>query len=389
MRTELSALGPDEVEHAERVAGHVAAEIRAAGGWIPFSRFMALALYAPGLGYYAAGAHKLGRGGDFVTAPELSPVFARCLATQCAEVLGALGSDAELLEVGPGSGALAVELLGALSRLGCLPRRYRCLETSPDLRARQQARLAAALPGLEVTLEWLDAPPPPPFTGMILANEVLDALPVDRFRITAGNVESLGVSVLDGRLAWVARPAEAPLREALAAWEIDWPPSYTSEWCPTLAPWLAAIGAGLEAGAMLLIDYGAVRREYYHAARDGGTLTCFHRHREHRDPFLHLGLQDLTAWVDFTAVAEAGLAAGFEIGGFTTQAAFLLANDFEQHLAVLREGAGEAGEVAIVRAARRLVLPTDMGERFKCMALTRGDLPSLRGFSLRDFTATL
>ncbi len=366
----------------------IRARIARAGGWIPFSQFMALALYAPGLGYYAAGAHKLGRGGDFVTAPELSPVFGACLATQCAEVLSACPAG-EILEVGAGSGVLARDVLQALARQGQLPTRYRILETSPDLRERQQALLDPVARELGVPIEWLDQIAEQSFSGVILANEVLDALPVDRFRHGPSGLEAMGVSSEDVGLAWCAKPADQALHTAVTALELDLDLEVTCEYCPSMSAWLSAIAAPLSFGALLLIDYGGARREVYHPSRVDGTLSCFHRHLQHNDPFTRVGLQDMTAWVDFTRVAEAAIEAGLGVVGFTTQAHFLLANDFEGHVAAMHEGARPDDVVDHVRAARRLVLPTEMGERFKCLGLTRGDWSSLRGFKLRDFTHTL
>jgi SAM-dependent MidA family methyltransferase len=388
MSIELQPLSPDEQLHEAKLVALIQARIARAGGWIPFSQFMALALYAPGLGYYAAGAHKLGRGGDFVTAPELSPLFGACLATQCAEVLAAC-SLGEIMEVGAGSGVLARDILQALAGQGCLPARYRILETSPDLRARQQALLLPQARTLGVSIEWLDRIPEDPFSGVMIANEVLDALPVDRFRLGRSGLEAMGVTIGDAGLAWSAVPADESLRAAVAALALDSDVSMTSEYCPGLSAWLSAIAAPLSFGALLFIDYGGARHEVYHPSRIDGTLSCFHRHLQHTDPFTRIGLQDLTAWVDFTRVAEAAIETGLDMGGFTTQAHFLVANDFESHVAALHQSAPSNDVVDPVRAARRLVLPTDMGERFKCLALTRGDWPMLRGFRLRDFTHTL
>lgn len=381
-------LSPDEAAHEVRVVAAVRAELATAGGWLPFDRYMELVLYAPGLGYYAAGAHKLGAGGDFVTAPELSAVFGRCVASQCAEVLESLDGG-EIIEIGAGSGALAEQVLGELASRECLPARYRILETSPDLRQRQQARLAGLPAAAAERVDWLDAVPTSPLHGVVLANEVLDALPVERFRVGPTGIEALGVAWRDGRLAWAARPASAALATAVAAMELALPVGYVSEACLRLGPWLGTITAPLAAGIALILDYGLARRGYYVPARDGGTLACFHRQRRHEDPFVNVGLQDLTAWVDFTRVAEAAVDEGLEIGGFTTQANFLLGTGFEQHLAALRRTLPPEREPLAANAALRLVLPGEMGERFKAIALTRAYAGPLSGFALRDFTATL
>lgn len=384
----LAPLSPDEADHEARVVARIRAELDGAGGWLPFARYMELALYAPGLGYYAAGARKLGAGGDFVTAPELSPVFGRCVASQVGEVLTTLDAG-DVVEIGAGSGALAVELLAELEREGRAPRRYRILETSSDLRERQRQAIGRLPAALAARVAWLERIPDEPFRGVVLANEVLDALPVERFRIGATGVEALGVGLAGDRFAWSARPADAALAAAVAELGVSMAPGYESELCTGLAPWLASVAAPLAAGVVLLIDYGYARAEFYGAARSGGTLACFHRHRRHDDPFVNVGLQDLTAWVDFTRVAEAGLAAGLEVAGFTTQAHFLLANGFERHLAALRATLPAEREPLAAPAALKLVLPSEMGERFKCIALGRDYPAPLAGFALRDFTATL
>ena len=385
---DLVPLSADEAAHEVRVVEAVHAALAAAGGWLSFAAYMDLVLYAPGLGYYAAGAHKLGAGGDFVTAPELSPVFARCLATQCAQVLAGLGGG-EILEIGAGSGALAADVLQALAGSAALPVRYRILETSPDLRARQAARLAALPDGLAGRVEWLDAVPPTPFEGVILANEVLDALPVERVRVLAEGVEELGVAATAAGFALVARPASHELTRAVAELGVALPAGYVSEACLRLGAWLESVTAPLARGAALFIDYGFARRAYYAPDRDGGTFACFHRHRRHEDPFVNVGLQDLTAWVDFTRVAEAALACGLEIGGYTTQANFLLGTGFERHLGAYRATLDAQSEPLVARRAMQLVLPPGMGERFKAVALVRDYDGPLAGFSLRDFTATL
>ena len=386
---DLAPLSDDERAHEARLAADLRAEIAAAGGWISFARFMERVLYAPGLGYYAAGAHKLGAGGDFITAPELSPVFGRCVASQCAEVLASLGGGG-ILELGAGTGSLAVEVLRELERVGVLPERYEILEPSPDLRARQQQAVASLRPALRDRVVWLDRIPVEPFRGVLLANEVLDALPVERFRIAAsGAVESLGVCVAGAGFGWSARPASAELAAAVADLGVVLPTGFVSELALRQGAWLASVTAPLGAGVALFFDYGLRRADYYAADRDGGTLACFHRHRRHDDVFANLGLQDLTAWVDFTRVAEGALDAGLEVAGYTTQAHFLLGTGFESHLAALRAQTDPAREPLCAGAAARLVLPSEMGERFKCIALAREYPGGLAGFRLRDFTAAL
>lgn len=385
----LPALTPEERRHSEALAAAIRAELAAAGGWLSFERFMELALYAPGLGYYSAGSWKLGAGGDFVTAPEASALFGTCLARECAAVLAATGGG--ILELGAGSGALAATLLSALEALGAAPERYAILEVSADLAARQRARLAVLAPHLRERVVWLERLPAAPLTGVILANEVADALPVRRFSVRGGMRCELGVAEdAAGALTSAARPPDAALAAALDALLAErtdaLPEGYTSEVNLRLAPWVATLGDCLGRGVVLLIDYGLPRAHYYHPQRAAGTLRCHFRQRAHDDPYLNLGLQDITAWVDFTRVAEAAADAGLAVSGFATQAAYLLALGLERLVADApdaRERARLAGE------ARRLVMPEEMGEAFKVMALTRGYDAPLAGFALQDLRRLL
>jgi SAM-dependent MidA family methyltransferase len=383
------ALSADEELHMRRVILHLRAEIDQGGGWIDFERYMDIVLYQPGLGYYSAGAEKLGRGGDFTTAPELSPLFGACVAQQCADVLETLGGGS-ILEIGAGSGRLAVDVLARLESLRRLPDRYLILEISADLRARQRRALAERLPHLEHLADWLDAPPAEGFEGIVLANEVLDALPVARFRWQPGGCEELGVA-WDGRFVWAPRPASATMSavvEALAAEGGGWEAGYVSEYCPRLLHWTQAVTAALRAGVAFWFDYGLPRAQYYFPERRDGTLLCHFRHRAHADPFLNPGLEDITAWVDFTLLAEASRVSGCELAGFTTQTYFLagLGVDQEMH----RLARGDASLFArLANQARQLMLPGEMGERFKAMAWSRGIDTPLRGFALKDLRHSL
>jgi SAM-dependent MidA family methyltransferase len=360
-----------------------------AGGRIGFDRYMDLALYAPGLGYYSGPTPKLGASGDFVTAPEVSPLFARCLARQCRQVLMALGGGA-ILEAGPGSGAMAAGLLATLRDMACLPERYLLLEVSPDLRERQRWLLQARLPELMARIEWIDAPPPGGLRGLVLANELLDALPVHRVEHGAGGWLEWLVVWRDGGVAWEAGPpASAELERALERMAAgrELPGGYRTELGLAQPVWVREMGRCLHAGALLVIDYGYPRHELYHPQRGRGTLVCHYRHRAHDDPLLWPGLQDITAHLDFTALAEAGADAGLDLAGFTTQAQFLLALGLTDDLA--RAAADPAAYVALAAQVKRLTLPGEMGESFKVLALTRGlDLP-LAGFALHDGRARL
>ncbi len=383
----LPPLSPAEAAHSTRVADHLRSLVAAAGGWLPFPRFMDAALYAPGLGYYMAGQARFGAGGDFVTAPEISPLFARCLAKQVAELL-ARTRGGDVVEYGAGSGVLAAGLLQALAGLDALPRRYRIVEISGPLRAEQQTRIAA-LPDLAARVEWLDGPPAAAWQGVALANEVVDAMPVERFRVAAAGCQAIGVIASAEEFGWQPRPADAVLARAVAGLGLALPVGYESEWRPMLPAWISAATETLRRGTLLLIDYGLPRSQYYHPSRDGGTLCAFYRHRRVDDVFARPGLQDLTAWVDFTAVAEAAAAAGLEVAGFATQAHFLAALGIDRELAAALEGASTRDALALSQGASMLLLPGEMGERFKVMALTRGIDATLSGFAFRDLSASL
>jgi SAM-dependent MidA family methyltransferase len=383
-------LNDAQSRHLERMHEHLLQQI-APAGWLSFERFMDIALYAPGLGYYSAGAHKLGAGGDFTTAPEISHLFGACVARQCAEVLGALGGG-DILEIGAGSGRLAADVLLRLESLGALPDRYRILDLSADLRERQRRYLAECLPArLAQRVHWLDQPPAEPFDGLILANEVLDALPVVRFRWYAERVEELGVVIEGGRLAWGARPASPAAAEAcrrLAKAGGAWDDGYVSEYCPRLTAWTQSVTRSLRHGAALWFDYGLPRSQYYLPERHEGTLLCHFRQRAHGDPLLYPGLQDITAWVDYTSLAEASRAAGFTLAGFTTQSYFLAGSRIDAEMQIMA-GGDDARFARLANEARQLMLPGEMGERFKAMAWQRGiDLP-LAGFALQDLRHTL
>ncbi|HEX7081073.1 MAG TPA: SAM-dependent methyltransferase [Gammaproteobacteria bacterium] len=369
---------PAALERSRTLAALIRDEIAAEGGWIGFDRYMERALYAPGLGYYSAGAAKLGRGGDFVTAPELSDALGRAIAAALGPLLAAM-AEPVILELGAGTGRLAAQILDALERRGSGPVAYRILETSAELRSRQQ-RLLAGRPGVA----WLDRLPEQPFDGLIVANEVADALPVACFVKRRGRIVPVGVSAPNGALGWAEGPEQPALTEAVGALEVrlgaPLPEHYRSEIRPVLPPWITALGGTLRRGAMLLVDYGYTRREYYDPARSRGTLICHYRHRALDDPFVYPGLQDITAWVDFSACADAARAAGLEVAGYTTQAQLLIG---ALGADLLPADAGPA-ELA---ALKTLVLPGEMGERFKALLLGKGlDGAGLPG---RDFRSRL
>jgi len=379
----LPPLDPTALAHGRRVAAHLHDLIARAGGWLPFEQWMDAALYAPCLGYYAAGSAKLAEGGatpegDFVTAPELTPLFGRALATQVAHVLRAAGSN-RVLEFGAGTGALAESVLQALDEMG-IAARYAIVEVSADLRARQARRLAAC--GDRVA--WLDALPEA-FDGCVLANEVLDAMPVRLFRWDeAGRLCERGVvSQHAGAFAWQDRPAPPDLAAALAE-RMPALPGYASEINLRAEAWVRAMGGWLRRGAALLIDYGFPRAEYYHPQRAGGTLMCHLRHHAHGDPLVLPGLQDVTAHVDFTAMADAALAGGLDVLGYTSQARFLVEAGLPALLARQMEGADAAAQARAVAPVQKLLSEAEMGELFKVLAVGRGLDGPLPAFARGD-----
>lgn len=375
MHADLPEPDADARAHSDRLAALIRGEIAAGGGALDFARYMELALYAPGLGYYSAGAAKFGAHGDFITAPELGFVFARCLARALAPTLRETRGD--VLELGPGSGALAAELLLELERLDALPGRYRLLERSADLRERQRALLRQRCPHLEKLTEWLDAPPAQRWRGVLVANEVADALPVRLFTLRADGIYAGAVGAdSGGRLIEREIPADASLADAVLhalGNRLDrLPRPYKSEVCPLLAPWFAEITRSLEQGGAWFIDYGYARDEYYAPERREGTLRCHYRHRAHNDPLLWPGLQDITAWVDFDALADAAAAAGLERAGNTTQARFLVEHDLDAVFTeAYAQAPDEAAKYRLAQEVKRLTLPGEMGERFHVLEFRR------------------
>lgn len=373
---------PDAVAaaHSAQLAEVIAREIVAADGWIGFDRYMTLALYTPGLGYYAAGARKLGdsaTGGDFVTAPEISPLFAQALAAQAAQLIRCGAVAPHIVEFGAGSGTLAHDLLTALQAMDVPITRYAIVEVSADLRDRQRARLAAQ-PGVA----WLDAPPAG-FDGVVIANEVLDVMPVRLFVTAVDGLRERGVVLRGDRLAFDDRPADAALCAQVRAIEADvgpLPAGYGSEVSAVVSAWCADLARWLARGVALLIDYGFPRREYYHPQRIMGTLMCHYRHHAHADPLWLPGLNDITAHVDFTAAADAAHGAGLDVLGYTSQAHFLLNCGL---LAAVQHAQG-AQRARLGSQVQRLVSEAEMGELFKVLAVGRGVDAPLLGFARGD-----
>ncbi len=365
---------PEARAHSDRVVAHIREQIEASGGWISFARYMELALYAPGLGYYSAGSRKLGSGGDFVTAPEISPLYGQTLARQVAQVFES-GLD-EVLEVGAGSGALAATLLEELERSGRLPRNYLILELSADLRERSRDTLATRVPHLLERVAWLNRLPPA-FSGVVLGNEVLDAMPVTIVRVEDGRIEEGGVGIRSDRLDWSWRLASGevlPAAQALGLAE-----GFHTEIQLSALGFIRSLAQMLERGVALFVDYGFPAKEYYHAQRREGTLMCHYRHHAHPDPFFAPGLQDITSHVDFSAVARVAKESGLDVLGYTGQAQFLINCGITQVMA--RTPAEETAKfLPLANQANRLMSPAEMGELFKVIALGRGFAGALAGF---------
>ena len=362
--------------HSEKVARHVRDVIVQEGGWISFARYMELIMFAPGLGYYSAGAAKIGVAGDFITAPEMTPLFGQCLATQIAQVLRVVGGD--VLEFGAGSGKLACDVLRELKELGCEPRQYLILEPSADLRERQRTFLTDAIPEFIERIVWLDAMPKE-FIGVMIANEVLDAMPVHLIAWHDDGVHERGVEIKNETFQWRDRPLPpGTLKDCATA--LNLAPGYVSEIHLAGEAFVRSMADALKRGVALLIDYGFSEHEYYHADRRGGTLMCHYRHRAHTDPFFLPGAQDVTAHVNFTAMLRAALEADLQASGYATQAQFLIGCGITDRLARV-DAANASGYLPLANQAQRLLSPAEMGELFKVLALSRACDISLVGFS--------
>jgi SAM-dependent MidA family methyltransferase len=378
----VPAPSADAQAHSDRVFAHLVQTIVEADGWISFADYMGEVLYAPGLGYYAAGTRKFGAAGDFVTAPELTPLFGAALAAQLAQILVHVPYG-EIIELGPGSGRLAADILTAMAKQERLPARYRLLEVSPELRERQRAHLSEKLPGLLARIEWIGLLPER-WQGAVIANEVLDSVPPHLVLRRGGTWFERGVTIDPaGRLAYGDRPLAAGTLLNAARARFPAEGDYLSEVNPAAEALVRTLALRCARGAMLLVDYGFPATEYYHPQRSAGTLMAHYRHRALDDPFLLPGLVDLTAHVDFTAIAHAGVAGGMRVGGYATQARFLLNCGLLDQLALT----GDPRSTAYLRqasAVHKLTSPAEMGELFKVLALVRGIDFELAGFGEGD-----
>ena len=360
------------------------------GGSISFEQYMQMALYEPGLGYYSAGSSKFGEQGDFVTAPEISPLFSRCIARQCQQVLSEISSS-DIFELGPGTGTMAIDIMLELKRNNSLPETYYLLEPSADLRQRQQLNIKNVIPQLEERFVWLDRLPEEKIKGVILANEVIDAMPVTRIVIDS-EIEEYAVACDFGandqiRFQWVKKGIDQKLKSEIQVMfdtlRESVPTPYTTEINYNIKPWLNSLNDVLDQGLILISDYGYPRQEYFHPQRHTGTLVCHYRHHAHDDPFLYPGLQDITASVDFTTVAEAAADAGLHVAGFTTQAHFLIACGLDQFIPE-SETDDAVERSKMVHQVAKLTMPGEMGEIFKFIGLTKELDIQLCGFGFID-----
>jgi SAM-dependent MidA family methyltransferase len=373
----------DALAASDTLAEIIRLELARTGGWMSFARFMQQALYAPGLGYYMGGARKLGAAGDFITAPEMTRLFGRTLARQLKQVFAPGAND--VLEVGAGSGALAADLLLELEALDAAPASYAILELSADMRERALATIARRVPAWSARIQWLERLPET-FSGVILGNEVLDAMPAHLLRTRGGMIEETGVVADGDAFAWRAHPAEGALLQAAAA--LGLPEDYSTEVNLAARAWLHTVSTRLERGLVLLIDYGFPAREYYHPQRSSGTLMCHYRQHAHTDPLCLPGLQDITTHVDFSALAAQAQISGLELKGYATQAQFLINCGITALLAELPPER-TAEYLPLAAQAQKLLSPAEMGELFKVIALGRGVDAPLIGFAAGDKSHSL
>lgn len=382
---------PDEiaVQHSQQLLAHIHQSLQSAP--LSFAQYMQIALYQPGLGYYMAGAQKFGAKGDFITAPEVSPLFGQCVAAQCLDVLKLL-PKASVLELGAGSGRLAASVLDAMQ--DAPPEHYFILEPSAELQKRQAIFLADVLTAeLFERVQWLDALPQD-FVGICIANEVMDALPVELFTKQKSQVQQVCVRATNDGLEYTVRDAPDELKTLVTELEnelgVPFADGYRSEVSALLTPWVRSLAKMMKKGVVLLSDYGYPRKEFYLPERVNGTLACYYQHHFHDDVFFYPGLQDITAHVDFTRVVEAGSGAGMALLGYTSQTGFLLNNGISSlGAAELEKCTTEQAQLTLSKQIKTLTLPGEMGERFQFMALGKNFATPLQGFTSQELSYRL
>jgi len=385
---QLPEPGQDAIQHSKQLIEHIRHSIELHKGFLPFDEYMEQVLYAPGLGYYSAGSRKLGKDGDFITAPEISSLFSCCLANAIQPVVepninSTIDQAAAVLEVGAGSGKMAADILLQLEKNNCLPERYFILERSADLRERQQQTIQQQCPHLIGGITWLDDFPER-FNGIVIANELLDALPVHRVIKRHGQWQELGVQwneQFSYASCELVQPRLQQRLQVIEAEQGELAEGYTTEINLAAEDWIHSIASRIDSGFILLVDYGYSQHEYYHAQRQHGTLMCHYRHRAHDDPFIYPGLQDITAHVDFTAMADAALDSGLKVRGYTAQALFLMDTGLNE-LAEAMDGNDAEQQLKLATEIRRLTLPQEMGESFKVLLLSKNTDDMLPGFSM-------
>lgn len=388
----LPAPEPHDAARSAQLHALIVAEIANTGAPMSFARYMELALYAPGLGFYMASGESVGADGHFVTAPEISNLFTACVAREVAGLLSEVPGG-EILEVGAGSGVMAAGVLRELKALGCELEGYRILERSARLKATQRACITALGDNTLIdNVHWIDDFPHAPFRGVVLANELLDAIPIHRVSFVAGVLNEWCVDAVDGELRWHLVPCvderlSADVAELQQQLRREFSEGYTIELAPMRAAWLTELAKRVQQGAVLLFDYGYARHDFYHPQRDAGTLSCHYRHRLHDDPLRLVGIQDISAHVEWTSLAECAHAAGMRVAGFTSQAGFLLGTRVDEHMTCMKVGSREHMQAAA--ALKQLMLPGQMGEVVKVMALTRNLECALLGFDAIDLRRKL
>jgi len=375
-----------EIEQSEKLLNIIKQEINNANGWISFGHYMQLALYAPSLGYYSGGAQKFGEQGDFITSPEVSPLFAQTLANPIAKLIDDI-SDVKIIEFGAGSGKMAADLLLALQALNKLPNEYLIIELSGELQHRQKQTIQNKAPDLLMRVKWLSTLPENPLNGIVIANEVLDAMPVTRFALKNKNVEELGVTIFEEQLQLKYKKANSQLSAQVKLLNINFQSAehaYCSEINNNIKPWIKSLSKCLTKAAVYIIDYGYPRSEYYADDRHMGTCLGYYRHRSMDAPLWYPGLQDLTAFVDFTQIGEAAVESGFDVDGFTSQGNFLINAGLANVVEKIKID-NEIQRLQIAQQMKTLSLPGEMGERFKVIGLSKGLTENVPGFEVRDF----
>ena len=392
-KTQLPKLSKQEIQRSRELFDVIAHEISENNGKISFAHFMGKALYEPRLGYYTANKYKIGHQGDFTTAPMISSLFSDTFAHQFAQILPKLGEDASIVEFGAGTGQFAVDCLSYLKMLGCLPKAYYIVELSSDLKAQQQQLLKQKLPQYFEHVYWLDALPQQQLNAIVFANEVMDAMPVERFIYDNDRFYQLMVGIEHEVFVYdrqiIKQQALHEACQALMFKSNEIPQPYCSEINLWIKPWIKSIAQCLNKGVIFLCDYGYSQALYYHTARVEGTLQCYYQHHIHSNPLIYVGVQDITAHVNFSVVADAAIKAGFELDGFSTQGNFLIASGITEIYQQKCIKANKTEEMVLSQQVKQLTLATDLAENFKVMSLSYNYNDTIDAFDNIDLSHTL